>query len=177
MDNYVTYNQEGNLTGAFYQEILEEHRDNYLIVSKEQKDNWTSYKMNSAMDGLEFIVVVDDIPRLKVLKNQEINKWRLQANQSTFTHLGKIIACDPLSRSDIDAVAGSIALNNSFPMSFPMAWKAVDNTYVVLADTDAFRAMYTSMVNTGTANFGRSQLRKTALQAAMTKEAIDAIVW
>ena len=113
----------------------------------------------------------------KVVKNNEINKWRLQANQSTFPYQGKSIGCDPLSRSDIDGVAGSISLFGSFPNNFPMAWKCADNTFISLPDVAAFKSMYSAMTDQGTITFNKSQQLKTALATATTKAEIDAIVW
>lgn len=113
----------------------------------------------------------------KTGKNMQINEWRGQANQTSFTHAGKQIACDPLSRSDIDAVASSIALTGTFPASFPGAWKAMDNSYIVLANVAAFKAMYASMTAQGTANFARSQSLKTALAGATTIAQVNAIQW
>lgn len=114
----------------------------------------------------------------KEAKNAEINLWRSQANQSTFTHLGKQIACDALSRSDIDGVANSIALTGSFPAGFPMGWKCTDNvSYVALPDVAAFKAMYASMTAQGTANFGKSEGLKQALKNATTLEQVESIQW
>jgi hypothetical protein len=42
------------------------------------------------------------LAELKAAKNTEINTSRLAANQTTFTHQNKQIACDQLSRGDID---------------------------------------------------------------------------
>jgi len=114
---------------------------------------------------------------LKTAKNLQINDWRGTANKTHFPHGGKLIACDDLSRGDIDAVANSIALTGAFPAGFPGAWKATDNTYVMLPDTDAFKAMHASMTAQGTANFMYSQTLKTALAAATTVAEIAAIVW
>lgn len=113
----------------------------------------------------------------KKAKDNEINQWRAKANSTTFNHAGKVVACDALSRSDIDAVAGSISLNGAFPVGFPNAWKAVDNTYIPLPDIAAFKAMYGSMTLQGTINFGHSQDLKAAVQAATTVEEVEAIVW
>jgi len=113
----------------------------------------------------------------KAVKNTEINLWRGQANSSTFTHLGKVIACDALSRSDIDGVAGSISLTGAFPVGFPGAWKAVDNSYLMLPTIQAFKDLYASMTAQGAVNFARAQTLKAALAAATTQAAIDAIVW
>lgn len=106
-----------------------------------------------------------------------INIWRAGANSTLFTHAGKHVACDSLSRSDLDGVANHIALSGALPDGFPGAWKAIDNTLIPLPDTDAFRAMYASMTAQGTANFNHSQDLKARLAAATTSEEIAAIVW
>ncbi|MFZ2306846.1 MAG: DUF4376 domain-containing protein [Rhodoferax sp.] len=113
----------------------------------------------------------------KAAKNLMINRWRMDANQTSFAHAGKTIACDPLSRSDIDAVAGSISLTGELPAGFPGAWKAVDNSYLMLPDVAAFKAMYASMTLQGTSNFSHSQTLKAALAAATTVEQVNAITW
>jgi hypothetical protein len=118
-----------------------------------------------------------DIPALKATKNEQINAWRAAANLSTFPYNGKEIACDSLSRSDIDGVANNIGLSGGFPEGFPMAWKATDNTYIQLADVDAFKAMYAAMTAQGTVNFNHAQALKAELASATTAEEVAAIVW
>ena len=118
-----------------------------------------------------------DLAGLKAAKNDDINTWRAAANQSTFPHCGKLVACDALSRSDIDGVANHIALFGVFPEGFPGAWKATDNTMIPLADVDAFRSMYASMTAQGTENFNHAQALKAQLAAASTPEDVAAIQW
>lgn len=113
----------------------------------------------------------------KAEKNLAINAARAIANQTSFTHLGKTIQCDPLSRSDIDAVANHVALLGTFPPGFPGAWKAVDNSYLVLPNVDAFKAMYVSMTSQGTANFQKSQELKSELALAEKLEDVNNIHW
>ena len=110
-------------------------------------------------------------------KRTEIDHWRAAANASTFPHGGKQIACDALSRSDIDGVANHIALFGEFPEGWPGGWKATDKTMLQLADVDAFRAMYASMTAQGTENFNHSQDLKAQLALAKTPEEIAAIQW
>lgn len=86
-------------------------------------------------------------------------------------------ACDELSRSDIDAVAGSVAMNNAFPEGFPNAWKAVDNSYISLPDVASFKMMYAGMTTQGTLNFAHSQQLKATLASAQTEQEIEAIKW
>lgn len=176
--NYVTYDFTGKLTGGYQQDLHPSHVDKYIEVTDQQRINWVLYQANETLDGIELApVVAISILDAKVAKNAQINGWRAQANNSTFSHLGKTIACDDLSRSDIDAVAGSISLNGAFPVGFPNAWKAIDNSYLSLPDIDAFKAMYSSMTLQGTINFGHSQALKTTLISATTIEQVNAIVW
>jgi hypothetical protein len=121
----------------------------------------------------------DEMPlaSLKTRKNAQINQWRAAANQSTFPFAGKLIDCDALSRSDIDAVANHIGLFGAFPDGFPMAWKTADNEYVLLPDVDAFKAMYRAMTAQGTANFDRSEALKVALGNATDAAEVAAIAW
>lgn len=117
---------------------------------------------------------IDD---LRALKNSEIDHWRALANTSTFNYEGKQIACDALSRSDLDGVAHHVALFGAFPAGFPDGWKAKDKTMLPLADINAFRAMYASMTAQGAMNFNHSQELKAQLAAAITPEEIAAIEW
>jgi hypothetical protein len=114
---------------------------------------------------------------MKAAKNAQINQWRLEANSSTFPYAGKMIACDPLSRSDIDAVANHIALFGGFPSEFPGGWKAVDNSIIPMPAIADFKALYQSMTTQGVANFAHAQQLKLALENADTLVQIDAIVW
>ncbi len=114
---------------------------------------------------------------LKASKNTYINDSRLKANRSTFTYSGKQIACDELSRSDIDAVNGIVSVTQALPENWAGGWKTVDNTYVVINSVATWINFYKAMVAEGTANFGKAQAMKTALAAATTAEEIEAIQW
>lgn len=118
-----------------------------------------------------------DLAPLKSAKNEEINAARLAANFSTFEHAGKRIACDQLSRSDIDGTNGYVALYGDLPAGWPGGWKAVDNSYVQIEDVAAWKAFYGSMFAAGNANFAHAQALKAALANAGTPEEIEAINW
>lgn len=128
-------------------------------------------------DGASFSHPSPNLAALKSAKNEQINAARLAATYSTFTHGGKVISCDQLSRSDIDGVNGYVALNGALPPSWPGAWKAVDNTLLTISDVAGWGAFYGSMVAAGSANFAHSQTLKAALAAAATAAEIAAIVW
>jgi len=140
----------------------------------EWKDGETVYR---DMTEEEFALCAPNIDTMRIEKNAEIDQWRAEANASAFPHGGKLVACDPLSRSDLDGVAHHIALFAAFPEGFPGGWKATDKTMLPLADADAFRAMYASMTAQGAENFNHSQELKARLSAASTPEEIAAIAW
>ena len=110
-------------------------------------------------------------------KNADINAARLEANFSTFTHGGKVFACDQLSRSDIDGTNGYVALYGALPVGWLGGWKAVDNTYTAIADVAAWKAFYSSMFAAGNANFAHAQALKAQLESAQTIEDVEAIQW
>jgi hypothetical protein len=178
---YVTYLTDGTLDGCYLQDPPEAHLDRMIVVGEDVAAAWVNYRANEARDGIEPVPPAApapvDLAALKAAKNEQINAWRAAANMSTFPHAGKQIACDALSRSDIDGVANNISLSGGFPAGFPMAWKATDNTFIELADVDAFKDMYTSMTAQGTENFNHAQALKALLAAAGTPEEIAAIEW
>jgi hypothetical protein len=114
---------------------------------------------------------------IKARKKVEINAARLAANWTSFPYGGKDIACDQLSRGDIDGVNGWIAGLNSLPPGFPNAWKAIDNSYVPITDVATWYAFYGAMLAQGTANFAHSQTLKAQVDAATTEEEVEAIKW
>jgi hypothetical protein len=114
---------------------------------------------------------------LKLQKNAEINAERLKANLSTFTHSGKVLACDQLSRGDIDAINGYVGTRGTLPANWIGGWKAVDNTTLLISDVAAWNAFYDSMIAQGQANFAHSQALKAQLAAATTAEEVTAITW
>jgi len=140
----------------------------------ELKDGETVYR---DMTEEELAQCRTDIDALRRERNADIDQWRAEANASMFPFAGKLIACDALSRSDIDGVANHIALFGAFPDGWPGGWKATDKTMLPLADVDAFRAMYAAMTAQGTENFNHSQDLKARLDAANTPEEIAEIQW
>lgn len=117
------------------------------------------------------------LAELKAAKLLEINQGRATANMGQFTYLGKQIACDRLSRSDIDAVNGELALTGTFPAGWPGGWKCVDNTYVVIADKATWVAFYQAMTAQGTSNFLYAQSLKQQVVLATTATEIENITW
>ncbi len=128
-------------------------------------------------DGTHVTPAPVDLVAIKAAKNAEINAARLEANQSTFSHAGKLFACDLLSRSDIDGINGYVALNDALPVGWPGGWKAIDNTMLEIVDVVAWCNFYAAMVAQGNTNFARAQAFKAALAVADSADAVHAIKW
>ncbi|RJF99008.1 DUF4376 domain-containing protein [Noviherbaspirillum saxi] len=114
---------------------------------------------------------------VKDAKNAQIDQWREEANNTVFTHQGKVIACDSLSFKDIASTASHIALFGTFPPDFPGGWKAKDKSIIPMPTIEHFKTFYASMAAQGTANFNKSQQLKAALATATTQVQVDEIVW
>ncbi|MCG2585519.1 DUF4376 domain-containing protein [Massilia sp. TS11] len=205
MIDYVTHDGAGNLTGAFCQDPHHDHVGLLIECTPDERSNWLAYRAvqverqigekvippaEGAPEGTEPTIEPImgmvwelelkpapefDLAAAKAKCNDAINAWRLHANFSHFTHGGKQIACDQLSRSDLDAVANSIGLTGEFPEGWPGGWKAMDNTILPLATIEAFKSLYASMTAQGTANFGQAQAWKAQLAAAEDEADIAAI--
>jgi hypothetical protein len=120
---------------------------------------------------------VATLAELKEKKKTEITKARAEASLGEFTYLGKSISCDQLSRSDIDGTNGYVVSHNEFPGGWPGAWKAVDNSYIPLTNTEDWKSFYSAMVTQGVANFIKSQTLKAQVDACTTKAQVSAINW
>lgn len=106
-----------------------------------------------------------------------VNTSWADADASHFEFGGKVIACGPQSRGHIESVNGVVLLTGAFPAGWPGQWKAVDNTYVPIADLPTWGAFYGAMVAQGMANFGKAQSLKGQIEAAADIAAADAVVW
>jgi hypothetical protein len=53
MINYVTYDEDGNLTGGYLQELHPLHQNCYIEVDEYIRLNWPNYRANAARDGVE----------------------------------------------------------------------------------------------------------------------------
>ena len=114
---------------------------------------------------------------LKAVKNIEINKARLQANQSSFTYGSYQISCDALSRSDIDGINGIVTLTDAMPVDWIGFWKTADNSYVAIPDAATWTLLYSAMVAQGQTNFAHAQELKALVASATTEAELDLIVW
>lgn len=130
---------------------------------------------------------VDELPPIGSLKTQpedlrtlkclEIDAARLAANSGTFKYLGKDIAVDALSRSDIDGVNGWVSLTGTLPANWFGGWKAVDNTVIPITSVDGWKALYGALVAAGQANFLKSQQLKAHVSQLSTPFEMDLIRW
>ena len=87
------------------------------------------------------------------------------------------IACDQLSREDINGVNGYVSNTGSLPDSWPGGWKHMDNGYVPIVSVEMWKMFYAAMVNQGMANFQKAQALKQRVSEATTVQEVAAINW
>lgn len=115
----------------------------------------------------------------KVRKNLIINRWREEANETSFTFNGKHISTSMLSKLDILFMNGEILNQGGLTVDWIGKWKAIDNTYVDIPTLADWKAFYSACVNQGTSNFKHSEYLKGILRLPTTDsiEKVEAIVW
>lgn len=59
---YVTYDENGILTGSYSQDLVKEHKHNHFVPTDAQADNWTAYRMNDKRNAL---VLADAAPQVQ----------------------------------------------------------------------------------------------------------------
>lgn len=123
------------------------------------------------------VEAIDPLAEAKRIKNEEINAARLSANNTFFPYLGKTIACDALSRSDIDGANGVILRDNTLPTHWPGGWKTIENDWIPITTVQEWHEFYNAMYTQGIINFAKAQQLKTALAACTTVEEVKAITW
>lgn len=121
--------------------------------------------------------ILDNLNDTKITKNLEINTERLKANNSWFVFLDSRIACDQLSREDIQGVNGHVSNTGSLPDSWPGGWKHMDNGYVPIVSVETWKMLYAAMVNQGLANFQKAQTLKQRVIESATVQEVNAIKW
>lgn len=138
---------------------------------------WTVVALSSEELAANAAAAADALAQAKVAKNNQINAWRLAANQLTFPHGGKVFDCDALSRSDIEGTQGQVTNLDAMPPGWPGGWKAKDNTYLAITTIAQWKDFYSAMYTQGLVNFVRAQELKTALEAATTLAEVSVITW
>lgn len=113
----------------------------------------------------------------KNAKLEQIIEWKQQANDGTFTHGGKVLSCAPGPAKEMSAIASYIALHSTYPPDFPLAWRAVDMTLLMLPTIVEFKAMFAAMTAQGLANFMHSEYLSAVLEQADTPAEVAAIAW
>ena len=64
MMRYVTFDQDGNLTGCYLQELV--HAD-YIEIDEATAVNWAAYKANAQRNGVELAPPVTQPPSVAIL--------------------------------------------------------------------------------------------------------------
>lgn len=118
-----------------------------------------------------------EIENLKKAVNKSINDKRLEVNYKSFPYRGFDIACDQLSRSDIEGTNGLIQILKKLPDNWIGYWKATDNRLAPVKTYADWNELYLSMFNQGMVHFSHANYLKAMLADAKTYDEVKAINW
>lgn len=121
---------------------------------------------------------VDDrtLEQKRTGKWEEIKAARYAAEFGVFTWDGKTFDCDPDSTTRITGAMQMAQFAISAGQAFSRDWILSDNTVATL-DGSQMIAVGVALVNHVGAQYGKSTLLRTALEAATTAQEIDAVEW
>ncbi len=117
------------------------------------------------------------LEEVKLQKNAEITAAKIAANGGRFIYMGEEILVDEASFREMQSTCAWVAMTQSMPNNWPGGWKTVSNTYVPIPNVPGWVEFYGTMVQSGLANFNRSQQLKLAIAAASTHEELLLINW
>ncbi len=153
----VLDSQIANLTG--YEEVNGEMQEIWSVTDREPVD------------------IAARLAEAKITKAAEIVRWKGEKNNDTFTHLGHAFSSDAVAFKELTGIAGEIGLTGEFSASFPGGWLDIDGAPLAIPTVADFINFYKSMTAQGKANFDRSLVLLSDLNAATTVEQVNAIVW
>lgn len=148
-----------------------------LVEFVENAGAWSPVWNVRAKTADELAAESQALAAAKAAQDAQINRWRDEANSSTFPHNGKHISIDSLSFKDIAIATGYIALFGIFPPGWPGGWKYTDNSAEPMPTIEEFKAMYHSLATKGTGNFNHAQALKAQVTAATTIDEVVSITW
>ncbi|WP_338847889.1 DUF4376 domain-containing protein [Massilia sp. W12] len=172
---WLVIGREGEIIQGIAQDVKPE-QCKCLQVDDDIALNWFNYTIS---EGKPIKKADAEITIAKSRKMSEIANWYAAKNFTYFSHRGKKIQCDPVSRSNIDAIATMLALgkyadNDKLPAGVE-SWRALDNTELPIASVRDFREMYTSMVEAGKNNFDMMRAAKNRCDQAESIDEISSI--
>ena len=146
-------------------------------ILDEWVQDWNTVALTAAVIVERELVLQKQLAEAKISRNGYIDNSRFRINFTSFMHGGKEVSSNQLSRSDIDATNGYVAVFGVLPPGFPGGWIAIDKTLIAIPDITAWKAFYASMFAAGGANFAIAQSLKTQIAAATTVDEVVAITW
>lgn len=117
------------------------------------------------------------LSQAKLSKKADITQARINADLSYFEFGGKRIAVDDASMRQIGVTCNCLAETGEFPAQWPGGWKAIDNSYVAIADRATWAEFIRAMGAQGGANFAKQQTLKAQVDVCTNLSQIAAINW
>lgn len=156
-------------------------RDGYTYVLQTEPITWKGPTPAHELFLLDGQLVWQESMPLAVFKAQrsaEITAAKVAANADHFVYAGKKIAVDEASFREMLSTCAWVAMTQTMPANWPGGWKAMgDAGYVQFDTVPQWIDFYGTMVQTGMANFLKSQQLKAYIEDATTCEEVAALHW
>jgi hypothetical protein len=118
------------------------------------------------------------LAEFKIQHEGAITRAKIAANGDHFVFLGKRIEMDDSSFKEMQSICSWVAMTQTMPTNWPGGWKAMgDEGYVQFNTVPQWINFYGTMVQTGLANYMKSQILKAHIANATTFEEVAAITW
>ena len=129
------------------------------------------------VDGAPVWMDPTTLDELRAAKVSEINAAWMAADSTSFIYAGEAVGAEADDIVRLNSINGYIGLIGSMPPDWPGVWKTKANTFLPLADVDAWKPFYTAFVTKGVTNYMAAQLLKAQIADATTAAELAVIVW
>lgn len=177
MMRYATYNQDGRLTGAYIQPLLEAHAANHIEVSPEQYANWTGLMVEDVNAAVLRLVPVPGPSEATLLARNRATMWeRIKARRDALSDKGGyLVTVGGVSKwfhSDGKSKTQQLGLLIAGANVPAVQWKTMDGTFVTMSQAWA-AAIFAAAAAQDIAIFAAAEAHKSAMEAAANPAAYD----
>ena len=116
------------------------------------------------------------LDELKVLKREEINKARDEAEQGGFEYLGKMFDSDPISCQRIALASQTALISKQAGQEFSVTWTCQDNSQIALSADETIGLSIALTEWSNSCHIKASEL-KALVDEATTEEELNNINW
>lgn len=169
---YITFDEQGNTTGAYLQDMLPEHVGRAVEATDEQCRNWTNLRVvNGAL-----VAVPGPTSEATLAANRAAAWEAIKAHRDRLSEQGGyLVTVGGVSKwfhSDQKSKTQQLGLLISGANVPPVPWKTMDGSFVTMSQAWA-AAVFTAAAAQDIAIFGAAEAHRAAMLAAADPLAYD----